>query len=155
MACDRNRILANPMYTCCIIRYLRSSSGRQLPKIDLLGPRPERCQAAGLKLTQYSNIAEWGLQIRVIPDSTEHEPITSIFHNLSTASMRLTGLRSCLSYERFGVSAPFDPACRLVTSPFFSPPSLGALRLLFAVYSLVTTITVLIFESVRFHGGSR
>jgi hypothetical protein len=67
--------------------------------------------------------------------------------------MRLTGLRSCLSYERFGVSAPFDPACRLVTSPFFSPPSLGALRLLFAVYSLVTTITVLIFESVRFHGG--
>ncbi|KAG1717492.1 hypothetical protein EDB19DRAFT_1653345 [Suillus lakei] len=55
--------------------------------------------------------------------------------------MRLTGLRSYLSYEWFGVSAPFDPACRLVTSPFFSPLSLGALRLLFAIYSLVTTIT--------------
>lgn len=61
--------------------------------------------------------------------------------------MRLTGLRSYLSYEWFGVSAPFDPACRLVTSPFFSPLSLGALRLLFAIYSLVTTITVLVFES--------
>ncbi|KAG2140545.1 uncharacterized protein EDB93DRAFT_680529 [Suillus bovinus] len=65
--------------------------------------------------------------------------------------MKLTSLRSYLSYDRFGVSAPFDPACRLVTSPFFSPLSLGALRLLFAIYSLVTTITVLVFESVRFH----
>lgn len=65
--------------------------------------------------------------------------------------MKLTGLRSYLSYEWFDVSAPFDPACRLVTSPFFSPLSLGALRVLFAVYSLVTTITVLVFESVRFH----
>lgn len=68
--------------------------------------------------------------------------------------MRLTGLRSYLSYEWFGVSAPFDSACRLVTSPFFSPLSLGALRVLFAVYSLVTTITVLVFESVRFHDSS-
>ncbi|KAG2338771.1 hypothetical protein BDR05DRAFT_978006 [Suillus weaverae] len=64
--------------------------------------------------------------------------------------MRLTGLRSYLSYESFGVSAPFDPACRLVTSPFLSPRSLGTLRLLFAVYSLVTTITVLVFEPVGF-----
>lgn len=64
--------------------------------------------------------------------------------------MRLTGLRSYLSYESFGVSAPFDPACRLVTSPFFSPRTLGTLRLLFAVYSLVTTITVLVFEPVGF-----
>ncbi|KAG1767143.1 hypothetical protein EDD22DRAFT_1008553 [Suillus occidentalis] len=68
--------------------------------------------------------------------------------------MRLTGLRSYLSYEWFGVSAPFDSACRLVTSPFFSPLSLGALRVLFAVYSLVTTITVLVFESVRFHDSN-
>ncbi|KAG1847408.1 hypothetical protein F4604DRAFT_1884030 [Suillus subluteus] len=68
--------------------------------------------------------------------------------------MKLTGLRPYLSYEWFGVSASFDPACGLVTSPFFSPPSLGALRLLFAVYSLVTTITVLVFESVRFHDSS-
>lgn len=69
--------------------------------------------------------------------------------------MKLTGLRSHLSYEWFGVLAPFDPTCRLVTSPFFSPLSLGALRLLFAVYSLVTTITVLVFESVRFHDVHR
>ncbi|KAG2130905.1 hypothetical protein DEU56DRAFT_463590 [Suillus clintonianus] len=67
--------------------------------------------------------------------------------------MRFTGLRYDLSYEWFGVSTPFDPACRLVTSPFFSPLSLGAFRLLFAVYSLVTTITVLVFESVRYHDG--
>ncbi|KAG1736686.1 uncharacterized protein EDB91DRAFT_502038 [Suillus paluster] len=68
--------------------------------------------------------------------------------------MRLTGLRFFLSYESFGVSSPFDPACRLVTSPFFSPLTLGALRLLLAVYSLVTTITVLVFESVRYHDAS-
>jgi hypothetical protein len=69
--------------------------------------------------------------------------------------MILTGLRSYLSYEWFGVSAPFDSACRLVTSPFFSPLSLAALRVLFAVYSLITTITVLVFESVRFHDSTR
>ncbi|KAG2362898.1 hypothetical protein BDR07DRAFT_1450944 [Suillus spraguei] len=67
--------------------------------------------------------------------------------------MRITGSRSYLSYEWFGVLAPFDPACRLVTSSFFSPLTLGILRLLFAVYSLVTTITVLVFQSVRFHSS--
>ncbi|KAG0699529.1 hypothetical protein DFH29DRAFT_46115 [Suillus ampliporus] len=68
--------------------------------------------------------------------------------------MKLTGLRFSLSFEWFGVSSPFDPACRLVTSPFFSPLVLGALRLLLAVYSLVTTITVLVFESVRYHDSN-
>ncbi|KAJ8584955.1 hypothetical protein M405DRAFT_853821 [Rhizopogon salebrosus TDB-379] len=67
--------------------------------------------------------------------------------------MRLAGWFS-LSYEWFGVSSPFDPTCRLVTSPFFSPLTLGALRLLLAVYSLITTITVLAFESVRYHDAS-
>jgi len=55
------------------------------------------------------------------------------------------------SYESFGVSSPFDPTCNLVTSPVFSPVVLGALRLLFAVYTLVTTITVLAFEVVVYH----
>jgi len=68
--------------------------------------------------------------------------------------MRLAGWRFFISYEWFGVSSPFDPACRLVTSPFVSSSSLGALRLLLALYSLVTTITVLVFESVRYHDAS-
>jgi len=69
--------------------------------------------------------------------------------------MGLAGWRFLLSYEWFGVSSPFDPACRLVTSPLFSPLALGAIRLLLAVYSLVTTITVLVFESVRYHDSNR
>lgn len=68
--------------------------------------------------------------------------------------MGLADWRFWLSYEWYGVSSPFDPACRLVTSPLFSPLALGALRLLLAVYSLVTTITVLGFESVRYHDGN-
>jgi hypothetical protein len=76
-----------------------------------------------------------------------------LFSLSSTAFMRPAGWFS-LSYEWFGVSSPFDPTCRLVTSPFFSPLTLGALRLLLAVYSLVTTITVLVFESVRYRDAS-
>ncbi|OJA13740.1 hypothetical protein AZE42_01548 [Rhizopogon vesiculosus] len=68
--------------------------------------------------------------------------------------MGLPGWKFSLSYEWFGVPVPFDPACKLVTSPFFSPLVLGALRLLLAVYSLITTITVLVFESVRYHDAS-
>ncbi|KAF9218881.1 hypothetical protein BS17DRAFT_475351 [Gyrodon lividus] len=56
-----------------------------------------------------------------------------------------------LSYDSFGVSSPFDPVFNLVTSPVFSPLILGALRLLIAVYSLVTIITVLAFEVVVYH----
>jgi hypothetical protein len=68
--------------------------------------------------------------------------------------MGLPGWKISLSYEWLGVPVPFDPTCRLVTSPFFSPLALGALRLLLAVYSLITTITVLVFESVRYHDAS-
>lgn len=68
--------------------------------------------------------------------------------------MKLAGWNIWLSYEWFGAPSLFDPACRLVTSPFLSPLALGALRLLLAVYSLVTTITVLVFESVRYHDAN-
>jgi len=56
-----------------------------------------------------------------------------------------------LSYESFGVSSPFDPTFKLVTSAFFSPLILATLRLLLAIYSLVTIITVLAFEAVVYH----
>lgn len=47
---------------------------------------------------------------------------------------------SFLAFEAFGVSTPFDPTFHYVTSPIFPPVILGALRLLFAVYSLTTAI---------------
>ncbi|KAH7890291.1 hypothetical protein F5I97DRAFT_1933657 [Phlebopus sp. FC_14] len=56
-----------------------------------------------------------------------------------------------LSFEWFGVSSPFDPTNRFVTSPVFSPLTLGTLRLLFAVYTLVTIITILAFEVNVYH----
>lgn len=61
---------------------------------------------------------------------------------------------SWLSFEGFGVPAPFDPSFHYVTSPVFSPMILGALRLLFAVYALITAIITLAFESVVFHDAS-
>ncbi|KAH0826354.1 hypothetical protein J3R83DRAFT_5314 [Lanmaoa asiatica] len=59
-----------------------------------------------------------------------------------------------LSFEDFGVSSPFDPTFHYVTSPVFSPTILGALRSLFAVYSLITAITTLAFESVVLHDAN-
>jgi len=47
------------------------------------------------------------------------------------------------SYEAFGVSSPFDPTFHYVSSPILPPIVLGALRLLFAVYTLVTDILTL------------
>ncbi|KAF8436233.1 hypothetical protein L210DRAFT_3452269 [Boletus edulis BED1] len=47
------------------------------------------------------------------------------------------------SYEAFGVSSPFDPTFHYVSSPILPPSVLGALRLLFAVYTLVTDIVTL------------
>ncbi|KAH7921500.1 hypothetical protein BV22DRAFT_1038573 [Leucogyrophana mollusca] len=63
----------------------------------------------------------------------------------------MKSLRPRFSYERFGVGSPFDPANRLVTSPVFSSLTLGALRFLLALYTLVTTITVLASESLIYH----
>ncbi|KII83926.1 hypothetical protein PLICRDRAFT_46698 [Plicaturopsis crispa FD-325 SS-3] len=48
-----------------------------------------------------------------------------------------------LSYATFGVSVPFDPEHRLVTSPVFSPLVLALTRLLLALYALCTSIYVL------------
>ncbi|KAG8221702.1 hypothetical protein J3R82DRAFT_1989 [Butyriboletus roseoflavus] len=59
-----------------------------------------------------------------------------------------------LSFEGFGVSSPFDPTFHYVTSPVFSPMILSALRLLFAVYALITAITVLAFESLVLHDAN-
>jgi len=44
------------------------------------------------------------------------------------------------SFAGFGVSSPFDPTFHYVTSPVFPPVVLGALRLLIAVYTLITAI---------------
>ncbi|KAF8557174.1 hypothetical protein OG21DRAFT_1407583 [Imleria badia] len=48
-----------------------------------------------------------------------------------------------LTFEAFGVSSPFDPTFHYVTSPILPPMILGSLRLLFAVYALITAITTL------------
>ncbi|KAF8874991.1 hypothetical protein BD779DRAFT_1564838 [Infundibulicybe gibba] len=45
--------------------------------------------------------------------------------------------------------APFDPAHRLVTSPFFSPLALAAIRLSIALYTLVTLLFTLIWDGIR------
>ncbi|KAG9311223.1 hypothetical protein JVU11DRAFT_8299 [Chiua virens] len=58
------------------------------------------------------------------------------------------------SYASFGVSAPFDPSFHYVTSPVFSPLILASLRLTFAVYTLVTTITSLAYSSLVLHDSS-
>jgi len=45
--------------------------------------------------------------------------------------------------------APFDPAHRLVTSPFFSPFALAAIRVSIALYTLFTLLFTLIWDDVR------
>ncbi|KAG8991923.1 hypothetical protein FRB94_007834 [Tulasnella sp. JGI-2019a] len=54
-------------------------------------------------------------------------------------------------YDRFGVGIPFDPDCTLVTSNLISPRALGIVRLILAVYTLTTLITILVFEGVVLH----
>ncbi|KAH7908137.1 hypothetical protein BJ138DRAFT_1013387 [Hygrophoropsis aurantiaca] len=63
----------------------------------------------------------------------------------------MKSLRPVFLYERFGVGSPFDPAHKLVTSPVFSPLALGIIRFLLALYTLVTTITILASESLVYH----
>jgi hypothetical protein len=65
-----------------------------------------------------------------------------------TPGTRSTSLLSIMkallwSFEGFGVSSPFDSTFHYVTSPVFPPVVLGALRLLIAVYTLITTIITL------------
>ncbi|KDQ06808.1 hypothetical protein BOTBODRAFT_39349 [Botryobasidium botryosum FD-172 SS1] len=56
-------------------------------------------------------------------------------------------------YPALGVTTPFDPTYKLVTSHFVSPTVLAAFRLALAVYSLVTLIIYLIYDSVTLHDG--
>ncbi|GLB38071.1 hypothetical protein LshimejAT787_0411220 [Lyophyllum shimeji] len=52
-------------------------------------------------------------------------------------------------YPQLGVTTPFDPAHKHVTSPFLSAPVLAGVRLLIAFYTLVTLLVTLIWEGVR------
>jgi len=51
-------------------------------------------------------------------------------------------------YPRLGVSSPFDPLDKLVTSPWFSPTVLAWIRLVLASYSLFVSLFILIWEAV-------
>jgi len=53
-------------------------------------------------------------------------------------------------YRRLGVTTPFDPARKHVTSPFVSAPVLAGVRLLLAFYTLVTLLFTLIWDGVRY-----
>lgn len=63
--------------------------------------------------------------------------------------------RSRLSFSLFGVPSPFDPTCTLVTSslPFLHPSVFGAIRALFALYTLVVCVVILIFEAAVYGRG--
>ncbi|KAN0082889.1 hypothetical protein V8E55_008684 [Tylopilus felleus] len=52
-------------------------------------------------------------------------------------------MTALFSLEAFGVSSPFDPTFHYVTSPVFPPVVLAVLRLVFAVYALVTITIIL------------
>ncbi|KAF7310160.1 hypothetical protein MIND_00389400 [Mycena indigotica] len=49
---------------------------------------------------------------------------------------------------------PFDAAHALVTSPFFSPPILAAVRLAFAAYALVTLVVSIVWGAVVQHDAA-
>jgi len=54
-------------------------------------------------------------------------------------------------WSLLGVSAPFDPALKFVTSPVFDPFVLALVRIVFAVYTFVTLLFLLIWEGVVVH----
>ena len=54
-------------------------------------------------------------------------------------------------YDKLGAPAPFDPSDSFVTSPFLSPRALGLVRLLFAIWTFVNALFVLIWQAVRLH----
>ncbi|KAF9446710.1 hypothetical protein P691DRAFT_708055 [Macrolepiota fuliginosa MF-IS2] len=53
-----------------------------------------------------------------------------------------------------GVSDPFDPDHRLVTSPLYSPRTLALQRLVLAIYGCTTLIVSLVYESVVLRQGN-
>ncbi|KAJ4467253.1 hypothetical protein J3R30DRAFT_2072328 [Lentinula aciculospora] len=54
-------------------------------------------------------------------------------------------------YESLGVSQPFDKQRAFVTSPWFSSITLAAIRGTIALYTLVTLLVILIWESTVLH----
>ena len=76
---------------------------------------------------------------------TTYIRLCPIMPGLKTISPNQTfmALSRFLTFEAFGVSSPFDPTFHYVTSPVFPSVVLGALRLLFATYGLITVIITL------------
>lgn len=58
-----------------------------------------------------------------------------------------------LSFALFGVPSPFDPTCAFVTSSFLYPAVLGAVRALFAVFTLLASVVILGFEASVYGRG--
>jgi hypothetical protein len=54
----------------------------------------------------------------------------------------------------FRVHAQFDPACTLVTSPWFGPATLAAVRLLVAFWTTVVLIVELVHGAAQHTDGS-
>jgi hypothetical protein len=54
----------------------------------------------------------------------------------------------------FRVHAQFDPACTLVTSPWFGPATLAAVRLLVAFWTTVVLIVELVHDAAEHTDGS-
>lgn len=54
-------------------------------------------------------------------------------------------------YGYFGIDIPFDGDCTLVTSNILPARVLGIVRLIFAIYTLVTIVTILVWEGVVTH----
>ncbi|EIM88717.1 uncharacterized protein STEHIDRAFT_75460 [Stereum hirsutum FP-91666 SS1] len=57
-------------------------------------------------------------------------------------------------WRALGVTENFDPACKLVTSPLFSPLVLAGFRLLIALYTLITLCITVAFASEDGAGDS-
>src|SRR5579859_3563887 len=51
-------------------------------------------------------------------------------------------------YPFFGVKRPFDPECKFVTARFISPKVFGLLRLLIAIYCVVTVIVDIVLTGL-------
>ncbi|KAI3602248.1 hypothetical protein WG66_002437 [Moniliophthora roreri] len=57
--------------------------------------------------------------------------------------------------DLFGAPSPFDPQHTLVTSPFFSSAVLACIRFSVAVYTLVTLVFLIIWDSVKDQSGGQ
>ncbi|KIK53831.1 hypothetical protein GYMLUDRAFT_232565 [Collybiopsis luxurians FD-317 M1] len=57
-------------------------------------------------------------------------------------------------YDQLGSPQPFDTKRSYVTSPWFSPAILAAIRGTIAVYTFITLLVILIYDSVVTHDGN-